>query len=231
MEKEREEIIKLNKSLRSHRLLQKPYKASVAARFLWGQNNAFPNRHTQGLPLRILSFTADVGNIRWGNIHIMRFVWFQVIISILSACARVGLHFVWCSLESGSIWRQRRLEVEAQLGQGGDSPVTCHYRAGANNLFQSCRLALAFQINRSCDIITQLLECTIPHSVCHEKAKPFINMLAWAPQMVKSQMIKRYNRSRRSGSVWGCVCVCVHRVAQTDRLDDQWSLLIKGLQK
>ena len=24
----------------------------------------FPNPHTQGLPLRILSFTADVGNIR-----------------------------------------------------------------------------------------------------------------------------------------------------------------------
>ena len=145
MEKEREEIIKLNKSLRSHRLLQKPYKASVAARFLWGQNNAFPNRHTQGLPLRILSFTADVGNIRWGNIHIMRFVWFQVIISILLACARVGLHFVWCSLESGSIWRQRRLEVEAQLGQGGSPQLRAIIGQELTTFFNPADLPLHFK--------------------------------------------------------------------------------------
>ena len=191
----------------------------------------FPNPHTQGLPLRILSFTTDVGNIRWGNIHIMRFVWFQVIISILSACARVGLHFVWCSLESGSIWRQRRLEVEAQLGQGGSPQLRAIIGQELTTFFNPADLPLHFK--------SMFLWHHHPTPRMHNsalclsrKSQAFYLYVGLTLEHLKWLEVKWSRGTIGPGEValFG-MRVCVHRVAQTDRLDDQWSLLIKGLQK
>ena len=88
-------------------------------------------------------------------------------------CISFGAVLSLAAFGGSAVWR-----LKPNWGKGGTPQLRAIIGQELTTLFQSCRLALAFQINRSCDIITQLLECTIPHSVCHEKAKPFIYMLA-----------------------------------------------------